>query len=77
MADLFGFIIGSLFNIVIFISHLIIVLFRNAVLLAFAGAFFYGIFRLGQYAWRWLRGSRAMPAHTEPAPDDVTKNRRE
>ena len=77
MFDFFSYIVGSLLDIVRYISHSVIVLFHNVVLLAVVVAFFYGIFRLCRYGWeqlRHLRG-RGPPEQTAPKdkPEDVPK----
>lgn len=69
MGNFFSIIIGNLLNFVRFVSHAIIVLFHNAVLLAFVLAFFYGIFLLFRHGWARFRG---LWAHPKPpsAPQD-------
>ncbi len=74
MSDILGIIIG---NIVIFVgvlAHLIHVLFRNFILLAFVLAFFYGLFRLCLNGWRKLRGPRAGQEHPDSAAEDEAKH---
>jgi hypothetical protein len=54
---MFGFIsyiFGSLVDIVRYISHAVIVVFHNVVLLAVVVAFLYGIVRLCRYGWQQL-----------------------
>jgi hypothetical protein len=74
MADFLANIFGNLLNFVVFISHVIIILFRNAILLAFVLSFFYGLYKLGQYGWGQLRrrGVRREPGQS--APEDEPKN---
>jgi hypothetical protein len=55
MFDFFSYIVGSLVDIVRYISHAVIVLFHNVVLLAVVIAFLYGIFRLCRYSLQQLR----------------------
>ncbi|MDQ6867848.1 MAG: hypothetical protein M3178_05430 [Pseudomonadota bacterium] len=55
MFDLFSYIVGSLVDIVRYISHAVIVLFHNVVLLAVVVAFLYGIFRLCRLGVQQLR----------------------
>ena len=73
MAAFFGSIVGHIVNFIMVLSHAFNILFRNFILLAFILAFFYGLFRLGQNGWRYLRGKRSQD---EPgsAPGDQTKN---
>jgi hypothetical protein len=70
MIDFFGWIVGSIVNIVAYISHLVIVLFRNFVFFAFIAAFCWGIFRLGQNGVRYFRGRGAKPEHSDITPED-------
>jgi hypothetical protein len=58
MLDFLGYIFGSLLYIVKYISHAVIVLFHNVVLLAVVVAFLYGIFRLCRYGLLQLRHMR-------------------
>ena len=55
MFDFISYIVGSLVDIVRYISHAVIVVFHNVVLLAVVVAFLYGIFRLCRYGWQQLR----------------------
>ena len=77
MFDFFSYIVGSLVDIVRYISHAVIVLFHNVVLLAVVVAFLYGIFRLCRYGWQQLRHLRGggPPEQTAPkdTPEDVPK----
>jgi len=59
MSDILGIIIGNIVNFAGVLAHLIHVLFRNFILLAFVLAFFYGLFRLCLNGWRKLRGHGA------------------
>src|ERR1700731_3571310 len=54
MLDFFRYIVGSLVDIVRYISHAVIVVFHNVVLLAVIVAFLYGIFRLCRYGLQYL-----------------------
>jgi hypothetical protein len=74
MADFLANIFGNILNIVVFISHVIIVLFRNAILLAFVLSFFYGLFKLCQYGWVNLRRRGVRREESESAPEDGPKN---
>jgi hypothetical protein len=58
MYDFFSYIVGSLLNIVEYISHGVIVLSRNLILLAVIFTFLYGIFRVCQIGWQKLRHLR-------------------
>jgi hypothetical protein len=74
MFDFFSYIIGSFVDIVRYISHAVIVLFHNVVLLAVVVAFLYGIFRLCQYGLQQLRrlGGGGPPGQSAPKdkPED-------
>jgi hypothetical protein len=70
MFDFFSYIVGSLLDIVRYISHAIIVLFHNVVLLAVVVAFLYGIFRLCWYGWQQLRHLRGGGPPEQSAPND-------
>ncbi|HXW71658.1 MAG TPA: hypothetical protein VEK34_09475 [Methylocella sp.] len=48
--------IGHFVNFIVMLSHAVNVLLRNFILIAFVLAFAYGIFRLAQNGWRYLRG---------------------
>jgi hypothetical protein len=72
MADFFGMILGNIVNFVAFISHLVILIFRNFVFFAFILAFFYGIYRLLRVGFDKLRGLRTPPE--PPAAGDGVKN---
>jgi hypothetical protein len=73
MAAFFGSIVGNIVNFIMALSHAFNILFRNFILLAFILAFLYGLFRLGQNGWQYLRGRRPQdePGST---PEDQTKN---
>ena len=77
MFDFISYIVGSLVDIVRYISHAVIVVFHNVVLLAVVVAFLYGIFRLCRYGWQQLRHLRGggPPEQTAPkdTPEDVPK----
>lgn len=73
MADFLGMIIGDIVNIVTYLSHLIIILFRNFIFFAFIAAFLWGIFRLCQSGWRKLRGRGTPQETSEPARKDDLK----
>jgi ABC-type amino acid transport system permease subunit len=66
----FSYIIGSLLNIVQYISHGVIVLFRNFVLLAVIFMFLYGIFRVCQIGWQKLWHLRRGSPREQSAPKD-------
>jgi hypothetical protein len=70
MSDFFGYIFGSLLGIVQYISHGVIVLFRNFVLLAVIFTFLYGIFRVCQIGWQRLRHLRRGGPSEQGAPKD-------
>ena len=70
MFDFFSSIFGSLLNFVQYISHIVIVLFRNGILLIFVVAFLYGIFRLCRYGWQQLRRLRSAGPPGPGAPED-------
>ena len=70
MLNFFGYIVSSLVDIVQYISHAAVVLFRNGVLLAFVAAFLYGIFRLCRYGWLQLRHLRGGAPPEQSAPKD-------
>ena len=74
MSDILGIIIGNIVNFVGVLAHLIHVLFRNFILLAFVLAFFYGLFRLCLNGWRKLRGPRAGQEHPDFAAEDEAKH---
>ncbi len=74
MSDILGIIIGNIVNFVEILAHLIHVLFRNFILLAFVLAFFYGLFRLCLNGWRKLRGPRAGQEHPDSAAEDEAKH---
>jgi hypothetical protein len=65
MFDFFSYIVGSFVDIVRYISHAVIVLFHNVVLLAVVVAFLYGIFRL---CWYGLQRLRHLLGGGPPAP---------
>lgn len=69
-----GLIFGKFADFVAYVSHVVIVLFRNFVFLVFVLAFFYGIFRLFQVGWRKLRGLGARQDLPGSAPDDESKS---
>lgn len=81
MMDTLGILIGSLLDIIGFVSHLVIVIFRNILLLAFILAIFYGMFKLGRYGFRHLRSrlweradkSRSAPEGPAGKPEDGGK----
>jgi hypothetical protein len=70
MFDFFSYIVGSLVDIVQKISHAVIVVFHNVVLLAVIVAFLYGIFRLCRYGWQQLRHLRGGRRPDKNAPKD-------
>ena len=70
MFDFFSYIVGSLVDIVRYISHAVIVVFHNVVLLAVVVAFLYGIFRLCRYGWQQLRRLRGGGPPDKNAPKD-------
>jgi hypothetical protein len=70
MFDFFSYIVGSFVDIVRYISHAIIVVFHNVVLLAVVVAFLYGIFRLCGYGWQQLRHLRGAGPPEQSAPKD-------
>jgi len=74
MLDFFNYIVSSLVDIVQYISHAFKILFRNGVLLAFAVAFLYGIFRLCWYGWQRLRHLRGRGPPVQSAPKDTPED---
>ncbi|MFZ0496760.1 MAG: hypothetical protein WBE80_01535 [Methylocella sp.] len=70
MFDFFSYIVGSLLDIVRYISHAIVVVFHNVVLLAVVVAFLYGIFRLCRYGLQQLRHLRGGGPPEQRAPKD-------
>jgi hypothetical protein len=74
MGDFLASIIGNLLNFVVFISHVVIILFRNAILIAFILAFFYGLFRLCQSGWRYVRGLGGRREPSQSVAEDKPKN---
>jgi hypothetical protein len=71
MLDFFSYIVGSLVDIVRYISHAVIVVFHNVVLLAVIVAFLYGIFRLCRLGVQQLRHLRGGGPPDESAPKDT------
>ncbi len=74
MLDFFSYIVGSLLDIVRYISHAVIVLFHNIVLLAVVVAFLYGIFRLCRYGFQQLRHFRGGGRPERSAPKDTPED---
>jgi len=70
MFDFFSYIVGSLVDIVRYVSHAVIVLFHNVVLLAVVVAFLYGIFRLCRYGLQQLRHLLGRGPPERSAPKD-------
>jgi hypothetical protein len=70
MFDFFSYIVGSLIDIVRYISHAVRVLLPNVVLLALVVAFLYGIFRLCRYGLLQLRHLRSGGPPEQSAPKD-------
>jgi hypothetical protein len=70
MSGLLGFLVGSIVNFITYISHLVIILFRNFVFFAFIAAFLWGVFRLCQNGVRYFRGRGATPEHSDITPED-------
>ncbi len=70
MFDFFSYIVGSLIDIVRYISHAVRVLLPNVVLLALVVVCLYGIFRLCQYGWQQLRHLRGGGPSDKGAPKD-------
>jgi|GEM_PF-3157688 len=71
MFDFFSYIVGSLVDIIRYISHAVIVVFHNVVLLAVIVAFLYGIFRLCRHGWQILRHLRRGRPSEQSAPKDT------
>jgi len=71
MFDFFSYIVGSLVDIVRYISHAVIVVFHNVVLLAVIVAFLYGIFRLCRYGLQQLRHLRSGGPSDKSPPKDT------
>ena len=71
MFDFFSYIVGSLVDIIRYISHAVIVVFHNVVLLAVIVAFLYGIFRLCRYGLLQLRHLRSGGPSDTSAPKDT------
>jgi hypothetical protein len=74
MFEFFSYIVGSLVDIVRYISHAVIVVFHNVVLLAVIVAFFYGIFRLCRYGLQQLRHLRVGGLPGQSAPKDTPED---
>ena len=70
MFDFISYIVGSLVDIIRYISHAVIVVFHNVVLLAVVVAFLYGIFRLFRYGLQQLRYLRGGGPPEQSAPKD-------
>jgi hypothetical protein len=70
MYDFLSYIVGSLLDIVRYVSHGVIVVFHNVVLLAVIVAFLYGIFRLFRYGWQQLWHLRGGGQPGQSAPKD-------
>ena len=77
MFDFFSYIVGSLVDIVRYISHAVIVVFRNVVLLAVVVAFLYGIFRLCRHGLQQLRHLRGGGPPEQNGPKDKPGDRPE
>ncbi len=74
MFDFFSYIVGSLVDIVRYISHAVIVVFHNVVLLAVVVAFLYGIFRLCRKGFQQLRHLRGGGPPEQSAPQDTRED---
>jgi hypothetical protein len=74
MFDFFSYIVGSLVDIVRYISHAVIVVFHNVVLLAVVAAFLYGIFRLCRVGVQKLRHLRGGGPPGKSAPKDTPED---
>ncbi len=74
MFDFFSYIVGYLLDIIRYISHGVIVVFHNVVLLAVIVAFFYGIFRLCQIGWQQLRHWRGRGPPDQSAPKNMPED---
>lgn len=70
MFDFFSYIVGSLVDIIRYVSHAIIVVFHNVVLLAVISAFLYGIFRLCQAGWQQVRHWRGGRSSGQSVPEN-------
>jgi hypothetical protein len=70
MFGFFSYIVGSLVDIVRYISHAVIIVFHNVVLLAVVVAFLYGIFRLCRYGLQYLWRLRGGGPPGQSAPKD-------
>lgn len=70
MLDFFNYIVGSIVDIIRYVSHAIIVVFHNVVLLAVIFAFLYGIFRLFRAGWLRLRYFRSGGPPGQSAPEN-------
>lgn len=73
MMDFFASIIGHIVNFIVILGHAANIVFRNFVLLAFVLAFLWGIFRLCQNGWHYLRRRNSPETH-QSAPGDPTHN---
>jgi hypothetical protein len=71
MFDFFSYIVGTLLDIIRYISHGVIVVFHNVVLLAVIVAFFYGIFRLCRYGFMQLQHLLGGGRPEQSAPKDT------
>ncbi len=74
MYDVFSYIVGSVVEFIRYISHAIIVVFHNVVLLAVIVAFFYGIYRLFRYGLQQLRHLRRGGPPEQSAPKDIPED---
>ena len=74
MFGFFSYIVGSLVDIVRYISHAVIVVFHNVVLLAVVVAFLYGIFRLCRYGLQYLWRLRGGGPPGQSAPKDTPED---
>jgi hypothetical protein len=74
MFEFFSYIVGFILDIVRYISHAVIVVFHNVVLLAVVVAFLYGIFRLCRYGLLQLRHLRGGGPPERRAPKDTPED---
>jgi hypothetical protein len=69
MLDAISSVVGMFVSILGYASHIIIVLFRNLLLIGFIVAVLWGLFTLSRRSYRYLRGMRGEELeHGRPRP---------
>lgn len=75
MPDSLGSVFGFLISSFKAVSHILVLLMHNGLLIAIAIAILYGIFKLGRSGVRQLRGARGeQPEESHSAPKDTPEN---